>query len=374
MITNSGINLLSKYVAGQLPTFASHIAIGCGPTPLNSVGGTFDTAAYAVKTSLDFEMLRVPITSRTVKVAGGESYVVFTGELPSINRYAISEVGIYPAEQNNVFGSLDNFVLNSFSQAETWSIHNGSTITELGLETTVETSGSISPAAEVFVLKSDNAMFNGQRLTKQEQPRYLSEAIAIKGNFSTVSGGNLVYTGKHIHVTGVDLSRLDQANQYVDELKLGFSVANTAAVNTTDPTAVKIAIDFASDDPNAAAPTAYARWVINTTVTASTRYQVVSTTLAPQTDTAIPTGTVTVSKTSGFKWSDVTTIRIYANIDSSADFYLLLDGLRFENLSANSSQYSLAGYTVIKNTDAQPIIKNENGGSYVEYKFKLDVI
>lgn len=364
MITNSGINLLSKYIAGQLPTFASHIAIGCGPTPLNSVGGTFDTAAYAVKTSLDFEMLRVPITSRTVKVAGGESYVVFTAELPSINRYAISEVGIYPAEQNNVFGSLDNFVLNSFSQAETWSIHNGLNpipITEIGLETTVETSGSISPTAEVFVLKSDNAMFNGERLTKQEQPRYLSEAIAIKGSFSTVSGGNLVYTGKHIHVTGVDLSRLDQANQYVDELKLGFSVANTAAVNTTNPTAVKIAIDFASDDPDAAAPTAYARWIMTPTVTSTTRYVVESTKLSE------------LTKTSGFKWSDVTTIRIYANIDSSANFYLLLDGLRFENLSATSSQYSLAGYTVIKNTDAQPIIKNENGGSYVEYKFKLDV-
>ncbi len=361
MITNSGINLLSKYIAGQLPTFASHIAVGCGPTPLNSVGGVFDTASYAVKESLDFEMLRVPITSRTVKITGGESYAIFTAELPSINRYAISEIGIYPAEQNNVFGSLDNFVLNSFSLAETWSIHNGSTITEVGLETTVETSGSISPAAEVFVLKSDNAMFNGQRLTKQEQPRYLSEAIAIKGSFSTVSGGNLVYTGKHIHVTGVDLARLDQANQYLDELKLAFSVANTAAVNTTNPTAVKIAIDFASDDPNAAAPTAYARWVMTPTVTATGRYVVETTKLSA------------LTKTSGFKWSDVTTIRIYANIDSSANFYLLLDGLRFDNLSTTSSQYSLAGYTVVKNTDAQPIIKNENGGSYVEYKFKLDV-
>jgi hypothetical protein len=361
MITNSGINLLSKYIAGQLPTFASHIAVGCGPTPLNSVGGVFDTVSYAVKESLDFEMLRVPITSRTVKVAGGESYAIFTAELPSINRYAISEIGIYPAEQNNVFGSLDSFVLNSFSLAETWSIHNGSTITEVGLETTVETSGSISPAAEVFVLKSDNSMFNGERLTKQEQPRYLGEAIAIKGSFSTVSGGNLVYTGKHIHVTGVDLARLDQANQYLDELKLAFSVVNTAAVNTTNPTLVKIAIDFASDDPNAAAPTAYARWVMTPTVTATGRYVVETTKLSA------------LTKTSGFKWSDVTTIRIYANIDSSANFYLLLDGLRFENLSATSSQYSLAGYTVIKNTDAQPIIKNENGGSYVEYKFKLDV-
>lgn len=365
MITNSGITLLSKYIAGQLPTFASHIAIGCGPTPISSLSGPFTTeqkTAFATKSSLDFEMLRVPITSRTVKIAGGESYVVFTGELPSINRYAISEVGIYPAEQNNVFGSLDSFVLNSFSQGETWSIHNAGTITEISLETTVETTGSISPAAEVFVLKSDNAMFNGQRLTKQEQPRYLGEAIAIKGNFSTVSGGNLVYTGKHIHVTGIDLSRLDQANQYLDELKIGFSILNTQATDVANPSAIKLAIDFASNDPDAAAPTAYARWLITPTVTETTRYAVASTKLSQ------------LTKTSGFKWSDVTTIRIYANIDSSANFYLVLDGLRFENLSTISSQYSLAGYTVIKNTDAQPIIKNENGGSYVEYKFKLDVI
>lgn len=362
MITNSGINLLSKYIAGQLPTFASHIAIGCGPTPLNSIGGVFDTAAYAIKDSLDFEMLRVPITSRAMRVVGGESYVVFTAELPSINRYAISEVGIYPSEQNNVFGSLDSFILNSFSLSEGWSIHNNTTITEIGLETTVETSGSISPTAEAFVLKSDNAMFNGQRLYKQEQPRYLNEAMAVRGNFSTVSAGNLVYTGKHIHITGVDLSRLDQANQYLDKLKLGFSVLNKASINTTNPTAVKIAIDFASDDPNAAAPTAYARWIMTPTVTSTGRYVVESATLS----------SLTKSSTA-FRWSDVTTIRIYANIDSSTDFYLLLDGLRFENLSTISSQYSLAGYTVIKNTDAQPIIKNENGGSYIEYKFKLDV-
>lgn len=361
MITNSGINLLSKYIAGQLPTFASHIAIGCGPTPLNSVGGVFDTATYQTKDSLDFEMLRVPITSRAMRVVGGESYVVFTAELPSINRYAVSEIGIYPSEQNNVFGSLDSFILNSFSQAETWSIHNNTTITELGLETVVESSGSITATAEAFVLKSDNAMFSGQRLTKQEQPRYLNEAIAIRGNFSTVSAGNLVYTGKHIHITGVDLSRLDQANQYLDEFRLGFSVLNKAAVTTTNPTAVKIAIDFASDDPNAAAPTAYARWIMTPTVTSTGRYVVESTTLAA------------LTKTSGFKWSDVTTVRIYANIDSSTNFYLVLDGLRFENLSTISSQYSLAGYTVIKNTNAQPIIKNENGGSYIEYKFKLDV-
>lgn len=362
MITNSGINLLSKYVAGQLPTFASHIAIGCGPKAL-APGDSFGD--YTTKTSLDLEMLRVPITSRAVRIIDGESYVVFTGDLPAANRYAITEVGIYPAEKSNISGSVDSIMLNSFSLAEVWSTHDGTTLTDIDLETVVEaTAGSIGPAssATVFALNSDNTMFTGQRLTRQEQPRYLNEAIAIRGDYSTVSGGNLVYTGKHIHKTAIDLSDLDQANQYLDKLELGFSVVSTSIVNDSNPSALKIAIDFSSDDPNAAAPTAYARWIMTPTVTTGSRYMVESTALS------------SLTKTTGFKWSDVTNIRIYVNADSSTDFYVILDALRFENFSAIDSQYSLAGYTVLKNTSSQPIIKNENGSSLIEYRFKLDVV
>jgi hypothetical protein len=360
MITNSGINLLSKYIAGQLPTFASHIAIGCGPNAVSSVSSLTD---YSTKTYMDFEMLRVPITSRAVRIVNGESYVIFTGELPSADRYAFTEIGVYPAAKSNIFGSIDSFILNSFSNSESWIAHNNTASSELNLESEVEISGSIAPVSgdSVFILNSDNAMFSGNRLTRQEQPRYLNEAIAIKGNYSSVSGGSLVYTGKHIHTSVSDLSALDAANEVVDELKLGFSVASTSAVDASNPTAIKIAIDFCSDDPNAAAPTVYARWEINPTVTSSTRYQIASTKL------------YSLTKTTTFAWSQIKYIRIYANIDSSASYYLLLDSLRFENLSALDSQYSLGGYTVIVNTDSQPVIKEENGASLVEYRFKVDV-
>ena len=368
MITNSGVNLLSKYIAGQLPSFASHIAIGCGPNPISSdYNWTTDLngykTAFKIKTSMDFEMLRVPITSRAVRIVDGESYVIFTGELPSADRYAFTEIGIYPAAKSNIFGSADSFILNSFSNAESWIAHNNTTSSELNVESEVEVSGLIAPASgdSVFILNSDNAMFTGQRLARQEQPRYLNEAIAIKGDYSSVSGGALVYTGKHIHTSVADLSALDAANEVVDELKLGFSVASTSVVEATNPSAVKIAIDFCSNDPDAAAPTTYARWILDTTVTTSARYQVASTKLYP------------LTKTSDFTWAQVKYIRIYANIDSSENYYLLLDSLRFENLSALDSQYSLGGYTVVVNTDSQPIIKEENGASLLEYRFKVDV-
>jgi len=364
MITNSGINLLSKYIAGQLPTFASHIAIGCGPNALSSAS-SFSSLPYSTKTSMDLEMIRIPITSRAVRIIGTDSYVVFTGELPSADRYAFTEIGIYPAEKSNTPGSVDSTVISNFSNAESWIAHNNTASSELNVESEVEISGSINPASgdSVFILNSDNAMFAGDRLTRQEQPRYLNEAIAIKGNYSSVSSGSLVYTGKHIHKFGVDLSALDAANEVVDELRLGFSVVSTSAVDASNPgsTDIKIAIDFCSNDPNAAAPTVYARWEINPTVTSTTRYQVASTKLYP------------LTKTATFTWSQVQYIRIYANINSSANYYLLLDALRFENLSAIDSQYSLGGYTVVVNTNSQPIIKEENGASLIEYRFKVDV-
>ena len=62
MITNIGKNLLAKYLVGQTQSYASHIAVGCGPSPVASDGGVFGD--YALKNSLDFEMFRVPIISR----------------------------------------------------------------------------------------------------------------------------------------------------------------------------------------------------------------------------------------------------------------------------------------------------------------------
>ena len=61
MITDKGKSIISKFMLGQTTSYASHIAIGCGATPLLS-GGTLGD--YSTKTALDFEMFRVPIISR----------------------------------------------------------------------------------------------------------------------------------------------------------------------------------------------------------------------------------------------------------------------------------------------------------------------
>lgn len=43
MITNTGVEIISKFLVGQATSYASHIAIGCGPRPLLS-GGLFNVS------------------------------------------------------------------------------------------------------------------------------------------------------------------------------------------------------------------------------------------------------------------------------------------------------------------------------------------
>lgn len=64
MITNDGKEIISRYLLNQVPSYATHIAIGCGATPLDANDESPSVAELATKKKLDFEMIRVPITSK----------------------------------------------------------------------------------------------------------------------------------------------------------------------------------------------------------------------------------------------------------------------------------------------------------------------
>jgi hypothetical protein len=117
MITNTGKNILAKYLVGQTPSYASHIAVGCGPKPLTQDGSLPD---FSDKKSLDFEMFRVPIISRGFVDESGVSKVVLTAELPTQERYEITEVGLFSAASNPAAGAFDSKNIYSFSDSESW--------------------------------------------------------------------------------------------------------------------------------------------------------------------------------------------------------------------------------------------------------------
>lgn len=380
MITNTGRNILSKYLVGQSSSYASHIAIGCGVKPI-IVGDEFGD--YSNKQELDFEMVRVPIISRGyVYDDDGKPNIVFTAEIPGDQRYEISEVGVFSGKANPTAGNLDSRILYTFGEAENWEFHaENSTlgipliVAPLNLE---EVGNAISVEEKVFRTNSNNPIFNGPiRLDRQERPRFLNRAMLLRGDLSfleTVSGGRLqvkqvtgLYTGEHIHLNGTSLNLDKQSPE--DEIRMAFSIINKDELENINIGSVKIMMEFADSDSNA--PENYARFHVDisspTPSFNSNRYFVVKKKLSE------------LETSSGFTWSSVSSVRVYVTVIQqgqvvpSDKFYVSIDGVRLQNTTSFNPLYGLTGYTIVKTGDGRPIIKSANTSNFIEFRFGMDV-
>lgn len=184
MITNTGKNIIAKYLLGQAPSFASYIALGCGPKPLLSEDPYGD---YSDKTELDFEMFRVPISSRGFVNENGLSKLVLTAELPTEERYEISEIGIFSAGTNSAAGSYDSKTIMAFTQNENWQHHTSTAITSITSITEAldapENDNVIATTEPVFQTNADNSIFyKTSRVERYERCRFLNNVILIQGN------------------------------------------------------------------------------------------------------------------------------------------------------------------------------------------------
>lgn len=378
MITNTGKNILAKYLVGQAPAYASYIAIGCGATPIPSDGLLGD---YSGKESLDFEMFRVPITSRGYVTEGGQSKIVFTAELPTAERYEITEVGVWSAGANPTAGAYDSKTVYSFSGVENWEYHNQSGAIAIPPIYEPLDSGSeppnniISTTNQVFQTNADNRIFtNDERSSRYERCRFLNNIMVIRGDMSNLSVSNGVVgvpTGSnHIHITGASLDF--NRNAPTDQLKLAFSVINKDGESSIQPDEVRIVVEFSDTDEANAANSQYAR------------LQVLLKDVDPLIDFATNryfVSTVALQdlfKTSGFTWNIVDTVKFYVSVIKdgvvSDDYYVCLDALRLENITSSNPVYGLSGYSVIRNANGETIIKNANTTNHIEFRFGMDVL
>jgi hypothetical protein len=372
MITNNGKNILAKYLIGQAPAYASYIAIGCGATPVNTDTPLSD---YSQKTSLDFEMFRVPITSRGYVNDNGVSKVVLTAELPTEERYEISEVGIYSAGSNPLAGAYDSKSIYAFTQDENWEHHTDLTSVSIPIVYQPldgsENDNVINQPYSVFQTNADNRIFTNQdRVDRYERCRFFNNVVMMSGDSSnlTLNGqGNIVVQpgSEHIHLTGATLDF--NKNSATDELKFAFSVANKDGQSTQVPDTVRVLLEFSSSDVHNSGE--YARFEVNLTsqnFDLSTKRYIVATKQLQQ-----------LIKSSGFTWASVDVVKIYScvieNGAPSSDFYICLDAIRFENTSILNPLYGLTGYSVIKNTNAETVIKTANTTNFIEFRFAMDV-
>ena len=382
MITNIGKNLLAKYLVGQTQSYASHIAVGCGASPLASDG---DFGDYSLKKSLDFEMFRVPIISRGFVNENDIDKIVLTAELPTEERYEITEVGIFSAASNPVAGSFDSRNIFSFTDTDNW-LYQPFNSPAIDIPVRYEPlsgdaeNNNINETAPVFETNADNRVFTDEyRLERNERCRFLNNIIAIAGNNSTLtrdeSGIIRVTSGsKYIRLneTTVDLSK----NSPLDELKLAFSVVNKTANSNTVPDNVKILLEFSYIGTNSLGE--YARFEVDiddesyvdgtaddTFDFSENRYVVATKSLKD------------LRKTDNFDWREVNIVKIYSCVTEAGSpsnlFYVCLDGLRLENISSTNSLYGLTGYSVIRSAGSKPIIKSANTTNYIEFRFSLGV-
>ena len=377
MITDTGKSIIGKYLLGQAPAYASYIAIGCGPTPLDTADVQGD---FSAKTNLDFEMFRVPISSRGFVKENGIDKIVLTAELPTEERYEISEVGLYYAGSNPSAGAYDSKTVFAFTAGENWQHHTESAATAIENFTAPlddpEDDNIIAVADPVFQTNADNAIFfKTSRANRYERCRFLNNIILIQGDDSalTVSGGHFVVGSgsNHIHLTGpqVDFSR----NSPKDELRLAFSLVNKNGSSSAIPDTIRVLVDFSSTDTGSGE---FARFEaeINHASSGNTessqdfetnRYFVVSKELQE------------LYTTANFTWDAVTVVKIYACVIDggvpSEDYYIALDAIRLENTQTVNPLYGLTGYSVVKNDNAETIIKSPNTSNYVEFRFTVGV-
>jgi hypothetical protein len=383
VITDIGKTLIGKYMLGQAPAYASYIAVGCGPRPLDTPDSAED---FSEKKSLDFEMFRVPISSRGFVNENGINKIVLTAELPTEERYEITEVGIYSAGSNPSAGAYDSKNIFAFTSTENWQYHTATSAVAIPVISIAlddpEYDNVIATTNSVFQSNADNSIFyKPSRVNRYERSRFLNNIIFIRGNDSDLSISEdsgptedhfVIEPGSnHIHLTGanVDFTK----NAPTDELRLAFSLVNKNGDSISIPDTVRVLVDFASTD---AGTGEYARFEaeINHGTSGNpelvqdfsdNRYFIVSKQLQE------------LYTSANFTWDAVTVVKIYACVIDggvpSGDYYVALDAMRLENIATVNPLYGLTGYSVIKTDGAETIIKSPNTSNYLEFRFSIGV-
>jgi len=388
MITNTGKEIIGKFLLGQAPEFATHIAVGCGAQPLFP-NQTLDTAAtneLKEKDTLDFEAFRVPITSKGFIKEDGVEKIVFKAEMPTEQRYQVSEVGFYPSDSNSTAGAYDSKSLSVFTPTETWVLYSQDSSSNVLAITDnavlADASANVITDDLAFYISSDATIFDNEgRRLRQEPTRFYTNALAVSGSASRIdiNPDNSFSVGSASYrVENSTLAFNLSQNLPTDQIKLAFSVISKQANNDTAPDKVRVIFDFVNNLPGLDLESPKARLGVELL---QSDFDVLNTGQIPDPQNRYRVITRTLSQFNTddtFSWANINLIRIYACAMDSSDnlldtYYIAFDGLRLENVSSDNPLYGLVGYNIIRSDFAYPILKAQNTNNFVEYRFGVGV-
>lgn len=366
----------NTFAAGQLATITGIASTGnTGGTA--GLGFNLINAVIYDASSTQFRVANTLSDTFTSATYGAISVnypeIVLTAELPTLERYEITEIGLYPSELNPG-SSINSYTMFNFSTSENWQYYIPTTSTwtptalkivtvaldanNINNDIDTQYADDLTTVLKAYQTNTDNSFFTSSRISRYERPRNLSNALILKGNLSSDLTD---LTSTYIGISGVNVNLNNAAS--LDKIKVALSLINSLGSSTSLPSGnatVKLVFYCANGIDYATAS-----FIISGVTATTNRYVSISQYMNQ------------ITKTSGFAWSTVNNVRIYSNvIDSgspSANWSIALDGIRFENSSAVNPLYGLVGYAPIKNSTASTLIKNANTSGFIEFRFGLGV-
>jgi hypothetical protein len=242
---------------------STNFTITPGPA-VNLLDATLSIEIDPRKEVLDFEMFRIPISSRGYVNDDGVNKIVLTAQLPTEERYEITEVGVYSAGSNAIAGQYDSKTITAFSADENWQLSIGNSLfapsvssaqfPEFQLSAT-DTFNNITTNASAFKTSTTNGLFtNSVRSQRYERPRFLSNVFLLKSNsseiFTTLLDENSLLEiqpgSQSLQLSGstVDLSK----NSVSDIMKVAFSIVSITGGSSSVPDFARVVIEFANAD------------------------------------------------------------------------------------------------------------------------------
>lgn len=358
-------------------TFFSNL----GDTPETTVSGTATQIVgdiYSDSPSMLFETRRLPILSRGY-VNDNPTRLVFTAELPSDTRQVITEASLWTAQDDpNVLGSPSR-MLFTMDPVEGWIAHSPDGLFEVPKVAAISDGTldiDVAATGPIFATDSNNVVFDSlPRARLYEGGRVGNTVIGLRGNSSTIlpagSHGVVSAGSSHIHVAtqSMDFSR----NNTTDELRVAFWVSTSSAASlSVAPEKARVMVEFLYSE-TAGSPAARMYIEVDGKNLVNDKYVVATSPLHA------------LSYSPDFSWTDVRVVRISAHCTDavsppgllSEDFFVFLDGIRFENLSSNNPLYGMTAYSIVRDNSVSvpaAIVSSVGEPGYVEFRLNLEVL
>jgi hypothetical protein len=337
-LDSSAITTVDKVLSTAL------VRITPGPT-----SGKIENALLAIGVdprinALEFESIRVPISSRGYVNDNGTNKIILTAQLPSEERYEFTEIGIYSAGSNRSAGAYDSKTISAFSATEGWQLNANNAVSDPATNSLanvlpfqeydvsiINTSNNITATNPAIKIRATNGIFaNETRIERYERPRYLDNVFLLKGNncFIYNSGQPELSIDQdnrkflQLSSSVIDLSK----NSSSDLLKLAFSIVSVNGDSSNIvPEDTFIVVEFSNNNN----VEQYAKMQItinkNDYNLTQNRYVVVTQKLED------------LFYTSQFSWKTANTVKIYSSTTKDIEILTKLAGSGFATLTTSAA-------------------------------------